>query len=212
MTWSLWRGLIDRWHDSFVRDNTDTYVTWLIHTRKHSYVCQRTLVRKQHVLYGGVSLIRDVTWLIRMWQRWFICDMTHSYVTTFLRMSNDSFGNKMEFMEGFRGQVTWLISMWQHVFIRDMTIPFRCGSVFKYQHARLNRWRHDSSVWDMPFLDPAGIYESITFWYKRFHCATFKKSFSTNKLLAVSLFIGFFFDLGFTIVGHLLFWGFPGCF
>ena len=82
MTHSYVTWLIHMWRASFICDMTHSYVTWLIHMWHDSFICDMT-----HTY---------VTWLIHMWHDSFICAMTHSYVPWLIHMLRVTFTHHMK--------------------------------------------------------------------------------------------------------------------
>jgi len=88
--------LIHVWHDSFLRNMTNSYVTSLIYMRHVLSMCDLT-----HS-YRHDSFIRDMThsyvaWLILKWHDSSIRDMTQSYVKWLSHTWHDSFIRDMKF-------------------------------------------------------------------------------------------------------------------
>jgi len=155
LTW-----LNQMWHDVFIRDKPQAYMTWLIYWSIYVYVTCFYVTGLMHMWHD--SFISDMTALrIHTWRdsikydmtfrRWYgsiMCDMTYSYrpwlVGTFT----------------IYPYLTWCIHMWHDVFIRDMTYPYvawllhmwHASFAYKMTHSHatwLNHMRHDSFMWDI---------------------------------------------------------------
>jgi len=96
--------------------STDSYVTWLIHMLRDSFIRGMT---ESYVWYAPFMCDMThsyVTWLIHMWHDWVMCDMTESYVTWLSHTWHDWVMCDMT-----KSCVTWLSPVWHDWVMCDMT-------------------------------------------------------------------------------------------
>jgi len=125
MSLSYKKWLIQKWHDSFMRDMTHWCVTRLIHMWHDSFMWDTTQSYE--------------TWLNQIWQDSLICDMTHWYVAWLIHKWYDSFICGMT-----APRETWLI----HLRMWDMTHSFAHVRHDSFICAR-ETWLIHVRMWDM---------------------------------------------------------------